>query len=223
MVDPSLFVPGTQVVMDTPLSTLPRCLSVIRGYRPQRYLALDPPMSKGQEVHIDAGVECLLRLVAADRVAVAHCRALGRAHGPEPLFFLQYPSAVQYGQVRKGQSFQVLFDVSLEAAPDGGAAGSAPGQRNLVVGISEDGCLLQTGCVLSFGARLRLCFNLPEVGLVSDLAVTVKTARQTEGAWLAEAVFDPACDPACQMVRSYLQLLNARQLDAAMLRLSTLE
>lgn len=222
MVDPSLFAPGTQVVLDTSLATLPRCVSVIRGYRPDRYLALDLPLCKGQEVRVEAGVECLVRLLAADRVAVFRCQSLGRSLAPESLLFLQYPTSVEYGQVRKGQSFQVLFDVTLDPQP-GDAEPMGDGQRDLVVGISEDGCLLQTGRTFGFGTKLLLNFNLPEVGQVRDMAVTVKSARRTDAAWLVEGVFDPACDAGCEMVRHYLQLLNTRQLDAAMLRVSTLE
>lgn len=222
MVVPSLFAPGAQVVLDAPLATLPRCASVIRGYRPDRCPALDLPLCKGQKVRVEAGVECLVRLLAAERVAVFRCQSRGRSLAPESLLFLQDPASVEYGRVRKGQSLQVLFDVTLDPQP-GDAVPMGGGQRDLVVGISEDGCLLQTARAFSFGTKLLLNFNLPEVGQARDLAVTVKSARRTDAAWLVEGVFDPACDAGRLMVRRYHQLLNARQLDAAMLRVSTLE
>lgn len=220
MVDPGLFISGTLVVLDTPLSTLPRCQSVIRGHRPGRYLVLDAPLCNNQEVRLEAGIQCLVRMVLSDQVVAFRCHCLGRSPVPEPLLFLSYPDHVDYGQIRKGQSFQVCFETSISQEP--GSQALDPEHHNLIVGISEDGCQLQAERALAFGAKVFLSFNLPEVGPVRDLEVTVKTARKTAVGWLVEGLFSPACDAACRQVRAYLQTLADRQLDDAMLRLSTL-
>ena len=221
MVDPNLFNPGAQVVLEAPLATLPRAVSVIRGLHPQRYIIIDPPLGKGREVRFEAGMELLVRLLKAQKILTFTSKCLGRSLAPEALLFLEYPLAVEYGQIRKGKNFQVFFDAAVRTLP--GQAGQERAELCKILSISSDGCLLQAEASLPFGAKLCLGFTLPEIGPVRDMVATVKSCQAGKPAWLLEVVFDLENDEGLRQVRDYLSLLDQRQLDDAMLRLSSLD
>ena len=221
MVEPGIFSLGWRVVLDAPLATLPRAETVIRGLRPQCYLILDQPVCKGREVHYEPGLVVLARLVKGDRLLAFHSKVLGHIGSPEALIFIQYPEAVEYGQIRKGKSFPVLFDAQVSTDPREVPLDQTG--RCLIMGISCDGCMLQADSPLPFGTKLGISFALPEVGPVLDMAATVKSCQRGDTAWTLEVVFNPEKDQGFRQVQDYLRLLDQRQLDDAMLRLSSLD
>lgn len=221
MVDSGLFVPGAQVVIEAPLATLPRAISVIRGLRPQQYLILDPPCHKGMEVRFDAGMELLVRLVKGDKVAVFHSKSLGRIQGPATLFLIIYPETVEYGQIRRGKSFPVLFDATLRAGD--GATAAGPAEPCMILNLSEDGCMLLCESPQPFGANIPLNFVLPEIGPVTGLCATVKSCQRRDPSWELEVVFSFEDQEQARQIQDYLRLLDQRQLESAMLRLSSLD
>lgn len=221
MVDPGLFIPGAQVVLEAPLATLPRAMSVIRGWHPQHYLILDPPSHKGMEVRFEPGVELLVRLIRGEKLASFRSRSLGRVLSPALLLLVEYPHAVEYGSIRRGKSFPVLFDASFCAGPGSPLPGSP--QRCMILSLSEDGCMLQSESPQAFGAQIPLSFVLPEIGPVTGLFATVKSCQRGNPAWELELVFNFDNQEPSRLIRDYLRLLDQRQLDNAMLRLSSLD
>jgi|GEM_PF-7069912 hypothetical protein len=221
MVDSGLFVPGAQVVLEAPLATLPRAISVIRGLHPQRYLILDPPSHKGMEVRFEAGVDLLVRLIKGDKVALFRSKSLGRLQGPAALLLVMYPETVEYGQIRRGKSFPVLFDATLGAGDGAPPAGQA--EPCLILNLSEDGCMLQCESPQPFGARIPLSFVLPEIGSVTSLCATVKSCQRRDPSWELEVVFSFEDQEHARQIQDYLHLLDQRQLESAMLRLSSLD
>lgn len=221
MVDSGLFVPGARVVLEAPLATMPRAISVIRGLRPQRYLILDPPSQKGMEVRFEAGVDLVVRLIKGDKVAVFRSKSLGRLQGPAALLLVMYPEAVEYGQIRRGKGFPVLFDATLRAGD--GAPSVGPAESCMILNLSEDGCMLLCESPQPFGARIPLSFILPEIGPVTGLCATVKSCQRRDPSWEMEVVFSFEDQEHARQIQEYLRLLDQRQLESAMLRLSSLD
>lgn len=221
MVDSGLFVPGAQVVIEAPLATLPRAISVIRGLHPQRYLILDPPCHKGMEVRFEAGMDLLVRLIRGEKVVAFRSKSLGRVLGPAALLLVTYPEAVEYGQIRRGKSSPVLFDATLRAGD--GAPSAGPAEPCLILSLSEDGCMLQCESPQPFGAKIPLSFSLPEIGPVTGLCATVKSCQRGDPSWELEVVFNFEDQEQSRRIQDYLRLLDQRQLENAMLRLSSLD
>ncbi len=222
--DDSIFFPGNRVVLDTNLVLFPRVTTSFRGFRRDSYLILDTPQHEGSSLEFEYGMPIVLRLMHESKVYGFKAEVLGRTTMPFPLLFLTYPQEVESLNLRKGKLYKVMLDASFAPLKDGedekAAGGQAEERKGLVLNLSENGALLETDWPLEVGASLCLTFSLPGHGEACELSAKVLSCLVKGHACWVELHFSDEEQPACAAVFEYLQDLEGRQLEEAILRLS---
>lgn len=222
--DLSIFNPGNQVVLDTPLVLFPRVTTAFRGYSRDKYLLLDTPQHEGSSLDFEYGMPLVLRLMHQSKVYGFKAEVLGRTTMPFPLLFLTYPKDVESLNLRKGKLYKVMLDAAYATVTPDDAAKIGDGEieerKGLILNLSENGALLETDWPMEVGESIDLSFAVPEHGQVDGLTAKVLSCLVRGHACWIELHFDDQEQPACAAIMEYLQHLESRQLEEAMLRLS---
>lgn len=222
--DPSIFNPDNRVVLDTPLVLFPRVTTTFRGYSRDRYLLLDTPQHEGSSLDFERGMPLVLRLMHESKVYGFKAEVLARITMPFPLLFLTYPKDVESLYLRKGKLYKVMLDAAYRPVQKDEQGGEAQVQaeerKGLILNLSENGALLETDWPMEVGESIDLSFVLPDHGQVSGLTAKVLSCLVKGHACWVELHFSDQEQPACAAIMEYLQHLESRQLEEAMLRLS---
>jgi c-di-GMP-binding flagellar brake protein YcgR len=222
--DPSIFNPDNRVVLDTPLVLFPRVTTAFRGYSRDRYLLLDTPQHEGSSLDFERGMPLTLRLMHESKVYGFEAEVLARITMPFPLLFLTYPKDVESLNLRKGKLYKVMLDTAYTPVPADDVHEIGDGEieerKGLILNLSENGALLETDWPMEVGESISLSFALPEHGQVDGVKAKVLSCLVKGHACWVELHFGDPEQPACAAVLEYLQHLESRQLEEAMLRLS---
>ncbi len=215
-----IMAPGVKVSLNAPMAPFPHCNTVFRGQKSGDYLIVDCPLQNGRSLPFERGMECVLRLMSLGTVYGFKAKVLGMAARPFPLLFLTWPERVEQVALRKGKTFQVLFDAWCLAEPGGGVPAEPP--NGMLLRLGEEGGLLETGKPLRLDRTCHLSFVLPEFGAVADLAIRPRSCQSAEGVWRVEFVFGDPGQAGHELLRRYLRHLDEVQLSEALLRTSPL-
>ena len=222
--DLSIFNPDNRVVLDTPLVLFPRVTTAFRGYHRDKYLLLDTPQHEGSSLEFERGMPLTLRLMHESKVYGFKAEVLARVTMPFPLLFVTFPKEVESLNLRKGKLYKVMLDASYKPLPPEDAEEIGDGEleerKGLILNLSENGALLETDWPMEVGESLELSFALPGHGQISGLTTKVLSCLVKGHACWVELHFCDPNQPACLAINEYLQHLDNRQLEEAMLRLS---
>lgn len=221
MIPHKIFSPGTEVQVQAPLVATPRFFAHVRGYHPGHYIILDNQKKDGTARPLEPGMRCTLRLLDRAQVYGFRTKVLLRTSLPVPLVFMEFPEEMEFLAVLKGKARQVFFDAVLSRHKLHGRTDAD--SEGLILNLTENGCLMESGELVDINSLLYLSFMLPEGGPIHDLPVKVKTCRTMAGRNHIVFNFLNAESAYLEKIRSYLKTLDELNFMTAFHRISPLE
>lgn len=158
---------------------LQTCATLL-GWKEGEFVISGLPYQEGQPVDCRPGHPCVVRYIHEGKVVGYRSEIRGGQLSPEPLLFLSFPDRIEEILLRKHPRIPLHQPIMIRSEALPGAA-SAPFQEPPVVGVLQD--LSIAGCRAALtgsarwvrpGAAVRLEFELPGIGHVTNLSGLVK-------------------------------------------------
>lgn len=157
-----------------------QCCAMLVGWKDGAFVISGLPFLDGQPVECRSGSPCVVRYIHDGKVVGYRSEIRGAQTAPEPLLFLSFPERIEEILLRQHPRIPLNQAVSL-IRDEGQAPTRSPFRPMPLVGVLQDlsvaGCRIAlNGPVSSLapGTIVRLEFELPAVGHVTNLAGTVK-------------------------------------------------
>lgn len=174
----SLLTVGVLLQYTIPLERheLQTCATLL-GWKDGAFVISGLPYQEGQPVDCQPGNPCVVRYIHEGKVVGYRSEIRGGQLSPEPLLFLSFPERIEEILLRKHPRIPVHQPIMVRPEEQPGA----PFQEAPAVGVLQD--LSVAGCRAALtgsarwmvpGASVRLEFELPGIGHVTNLAGTVK-------------------------------------------------
>lgn len=157
-----------------------QCGSTLLGWHQGAWLICEWPFQLGQPVECVPGMPCIVRYWHAGKMIGFRSEVRVSVLQPVPLWFLAFPAKVEEVAVRKHvrvPSQEPLLLLRTDMPPVAGQAVLGPVTGGILLDLSESGCcvaLMTNHATLCPGTAIRLEFDLPGIGHVSNLAGIVK-------------------------------------------------
>ena len=213
MTDLDVFQPGTQVVIELgDPNKLGKATSVLRGLKRDQFLLLDLPQQGQTSTLLQAGAQCIVRFIHEGRIIGFRSRVIGMLNEPEGLLFLQFPNHVESSKLRKHDRFPVEIDAVCATERLDGLVDAYP--RDIVLNLSEGGCMVSAFESFAKNAIVHITFFLPRQGQVNDVEAEVKRLAPKGEKYLLGLEFTDYLDPGYSVVRDYVKLLQSYRVRA---------
>ena len=179
-----LFVVGTSVQLTVSLASEDLCCkATLLGWKIGAYVITDLPVHEGIPIEAVPGSPCEVRHLSGGRL-LGYCTEVRSIQtAPEPLLFLAFPQRIDQILARKYPRVQLRQAVRMTPVHVEAVSSVVPA-RTALFGTIEDlstaGCrieLMETEMCLPPGTLLKLEFDLPGLGRVSNLTGRLKYWR----------------------------------------------
>ena len=210
MFNPNLFVPGLRIKVMARSSAKSRMITQLVGYKPKRYLALEPPVVNGVHVRMEKGTEWTVSFINEGTVYSFASWVLGASAHPFHLLFLSYPKEVEQAGLREGKRFPVNIQTLCAPFHQGPEESFQPSQ-GIIRDISDGGCQLATTREFKPGQRIDLTLALPDQEPLKKLPAEVMSSRELgEGKYLLGLSFTAGlASDEYKRLKSFLANLSA--------------
>lgn len=172
---------GTSLQLAVPAGGVTiQCGSTLLGWREGAWLICEWPYQLGQPVECRPGLPCAVRYWHAGKLIGFRSELRMNVEQPLPLWFLGFPTTVEEVAVRKHvrvPSWEPLLLFQADLPPSGDGARFGPVAGGVLLDLSASGCrvaLTSDHADVIPGTPVRLEFDLPGIGRVSNLAGVVK-------------------------------------------------
>lgn len=162
--------------------------STLLGWKDHAWLVCEWPIQLGHDQVIVTGTPCTVSYLLDGKLVGYRSEIRELITSPVPLLFVAFPKAVEEMHLRKHLRVSTNEPVLLIRADSDNASGSALPSSNYFGGLLKD--LSQAGCSVVLvrrpawlcpGATVRLEFELPGLGHITNLTGIVKNADMREG------------------------------------------
>ncbi|MDF0666439.1 MAG: flagellar brake protein [Nitrospira sp.] len=162
--------------------------STLLGWKDHAWLVCEWPIQLGHDQPVAAGTPCTVSYLLDGKLVGYRSEIRDLITSPVPLLFVAFPKAVEEMHLRKHLRVSTNEPVLLIRADSGNASESALPTSNyfggLLKDLSQGGCsvvLVRRPAWLCPGATVRLEFELPGLGHITNLTGVVKNADMREG------------------------------------------
>jgi len=170
--------------------------STLLGWRETSWLICEWPSQLGYAAGIEAGMPCTVSYLHDGKLVGYRTEIRDMVSSPVPLLFIAFPRTVEEMHLRKHarvtSSEPALLTRADRMAPQGAVMASEDYAGGLVKDVSLGGCciaLAKTPSWVKPGATLRLEFELPGLGHVTNLTGVVKNTECRDGSDLIGVEF----------------------------------
>lgn len=167
-----------------------QCGSTLLGWKENAWLICEWPAQVRHEVACPAGTTCLVSYVYAGKLIGYRSEVRETLATPAPLLFLSFPKTVEEVHLRKHLRVPSNEPISLMQMT-GSSTSCRPTDQALLGGLVQDlslsGCsvlLSQLAPGIRPGAVMKLEFELPGLGHVTNLSGVVKNLQEQEQHYL---------------------------------------
>lgn len=164
------------------------CGTTLLGWKDHAWLVCEWPLQLGHDQVIAGGTPCTVSYLHDGKLVGYRSEIRDLIISPVPLLFVAYPKAVEEMHLRKHLRVSANEPILLMRANADNASESALPTNNyfggLLKDLSEGGCsviLVRRPAWLCAGATVRLEFELPGLGHITNLTGIVKNADLREG------------------------------------------
>jgi c-di-GMP-binding flagellar brake protein YcgR len=162
--------------------------STLLGWKDHAWLVCEWPLQLGHDRQITGGTPCTVSYVHEGKLVGYRSEIRGVLTSPVPLLFMAYPKAVEEMHLRKHLRVPSNEPILLMPLEQDDASDSALPTSHyfggLLKDLSEGGCsvvLVRRPAWLRPGATVRLEFELPGLGHITNLTGVVKNADVRDG------------------------------------------
>lgn len=162
--------------------------TTLLGWKDHAWLVCEWPLQLGHDQLIAGGTPCTVSYLHDGKLVGYRSEIRDLITSPVPLLFVAYPKAVEEMHLRKHLRVSANEPILLMKADHGGASDSVlPSSHyfgGLLKDLSESGCsvvLMKRPAWLRHGATVRLEFELPGLGHITNLTGIVKNADMRDG------------------------------------------
>jgi c-di-GMP-binding flagellar brake protein YcgR len=162
--------------------------TTLLGWKDHAWLVCEWPAQLGHDADIPRGTPCTVSYLHDGKLVGYRSEIRDLMTSPVPLLFLAYPKTVEEMHLRRHLRAHANEPILLLWAEQGHAAESALPTRHhfggLLKDLSESGCrvmLVRKPVWLRPGTPVRLEFELPGLGHVTNLGGIVKNADRRDG------------------------------------------
>lgn len=162
--------------------------STLLGWKDRAWLVCEWPIQLGHDRQIAAGTACTVSYLHDGKLVGYRSEIRDLITAPVPLLFVAYPKSVEEMHLRKHLRVSANEPTLLMRAahdnPSGSALPTSDYFGGLLKDLSEAGCsvvLAQRPAWLRPGAAVRLEFELPGLGHITNLTGIVKNADSRDG------------------------------------------
>ncbi len=163
--------------------------STLLGWKDHAWLICEWPLQLGHDRQLEAGTPCTVSYLHEGKLVGYRSEIRDLIGSPVPLLFIAYPKTVEEMHLRKHARVSATEPILLMRDDQSHSSESALPSGDYVGGLlkdlSERGCsvaLAQRPTWLRSGATVRLEFELPGLGHITNLTGVVKNTdtRQAE-------------------------------------------
>ncbi len=179
--EPGFLAVGVSLQLGVPAGTeIVQSGSTLLGWKDGAWLICEWPFQLGQAVECPPGSPCTVRYMYAGKLIGFRSELRMRVAQPLPLWFLTFPTTVEQVMVRKHvrvPSHEPLVLLRTEGNQLAGRDVLGPVAGGILLDLSVSGCcaaLTANHADVIPGTSVRLEFDLPGIGHVSNLAGVVK-------------------------------------------------
>lgn len=162
--------------------------TTLLGWKDHAWLVCEWPLQLGHDQLIAGGTPCTVSYLHDGKLVGYRSELRDLITSPVPLLFVAYPKAVEEMHLRKHLRVSANEPILLMRADCGNVSESALPTNNyfggLLKDLSEGGCsvvLVRRPAWLRAGVTVRLEFELPGLGHITNLTGIVKNADMREG------------------------------------------
>lgn len=162
--------------------------STLLGWKDHAWLICERPLQLGHDQQVGGGTPCTVSYLYDGRLVGYRSEIRDVLNSPVPLLFIAYPKTVEEMHMRKHVRVPSNEPVLLMRTDQGHSSESTlPTSEyfgGLLKDLSEGGCsvaLVQRPTWLSPGSTVRLEFELPGLGHISNLTGIVKSSDARQG------------------------------------------
>ena len=162
--------------------------TTLLGWKDHAWLVCEWPLQLGHDQPIPGGVPCTVSYFHDGKLVGYRSEIRDLITSPVPLLFVAYPKTVEEMHLRKHLRVSANEPILLmRAERDHGSEFALPTSHyfgGLLKDLSESGCsvvLVRRPTWLRLGAAVRLEFELPGLGHITNLMGVVKNADMRDG------------------------------------------
>jgi c-di-GMP-binding flagellar brake protein YcgR len=162
--------------------------TTLLGWKDHEWLVCEWPLQLGHDQQIAAGTPCTVSYLHEGKLVGYRSEIRDLLSAPVPLLFVAYPKAVEEMHLRKHLRVSANEPILLMRADSASGSKSALPTSDyfggLLKDLSESGCsvmLVRRPAWLCPGATVRLEFELPGLGHITNLTGLVKNADVRHG------------------------------------------
>jgi c-di-GMP-binding flagellar brake protein YcgR len=162
--------------------------STLLGWKDHAWLICEWPLQLGHDHQIGGGTPCTVSYLHDGKLVGYRSEIRDLINSPVPLLFIAYPKTVEEMHLRKHVRVSSNEPILLmRTDPDHSSRSSLPTSDyfgGLLKDLSEGGCsvaLVQRPAWLRPGSTVRLEFELPGLGHITNLTGVVKTSDVRHG------------------------------------------
>jgi c-di-GMP-binding flagellar brake protein YcgR len=212
MVPASIFIPGIRVILELVHPVGHKYFTFIRGLKPNEYIIMDYPLDAAScPIFLKDNSPCVVRFLSQGKVYRFQSRVRITTRYPYPFIFIDYPLNIDHLNLRKTNRVPVRLPVKFVTKTPEEAREKH--QEGIILDLSGDGCLLMTSEPMTSEGTLYLTFSLPNQDLISNLAAVIRRSARKDEGYHHGVSFPAGQDIELVKVRTYLDCLEALQLD----------
>jgi len=162
--------------------------STLLGWKDHAWLVCERPLQLGYDQQVPGGTPCIISYLHDGKLVGYHSEIRDLTLSPVPLMFIAYPKLVEEMHLRKHERVSSNEPILLMRTGAGNASASTLSTGDYLGGLlkdlSEGGCsvlLAQRPSWLRSGITVRLEFELPGLGHITNLTGIVKSAEVRNG------------------------------------------
>lgn len=211
-IDPEIFRPGLTIVLELKDRPGVKMTSFFRGFKNKDYLIIEHPSKEGKLVPVGDEALCVIRFIYDGNVIGFRSRIIAVIRTPYPLIFVRFPQAVETSKLRKSERYPVRIDSVCSNKPLYGAVDAYP--RDVILNLSSGGCQVEAFEPQEKESIIYMTIFLPETRQVNDVEVEVKRVEKRGEKYLLGLSFADVIAQNYEIVKNYIQTLEAFQVRA---------